>query len=136
MIAINLHPTDRMLRQFAGAWLVAFSGLAATQWLLRGHLRTAAALFGVALIVGVAGLLRPRAVHWLFVAATIAAFPIGWVVSQVMLFLLFVGVITPVALLFRLQGRDRLARHRPEHEASYWKRKTTTADMRRYLRQY
>src|ERR1041385_8530679 len=67
MIAINLHPTDRMLRQFAGAWLVAFSGLAATQWLLRGHLRTAAALFGVALIVGVAGLLRPRAGHWLFV---------------------------------------------------------------------
>jgi hypothetical protein len=136
MIDINLHPTDRMLRQFAGAWLVAFSGLAAMQWLMRGHPRTAAALVSAALIVGVAGLLRPRAVRWLFVAATIAAFPIGWVVSHVMLFVLFAGVITPVALLFKLQGRDRLARHRPGHQASYWKSKTTTADMRRYLRQY
>ena len=136
MIDINFHPTDRMLRQFAGAWLVAFSGLAATQWLMRAHPRTAAALFGAALIVGVAGLLRPRAVRWLFVAATIAAFPIGWVVSQVMLLVLFVGVITPVALLFKLQGRDRLTRRRPEHQATYWKPKATTADMRRYLRQY
>ena len=136
MVDINFHPTDRMLRQFAGAWLVAFSGLAAAQWLMRGHPRTASALFGAALIIGVAGLLRPRAMRWLFVAATIAAFPIGWVVSQVMLFVLFTAVITPVALLFKLQGRDRLTRHRPGHEASYWKPKTTTADMRRYLRQY
>ena len=136
MIEINFQPTDRMLRQFAGAWLVAFSSLAATQWLMRGHPRTAAALFGVALIVGVAGLLRPRGVRWLFVAAAIAAFPIGWVVSQIMLFVLFAGVITPVALLFKLKNRDRLTRRRPEHQASYWKPKTTTADMRRYLRQY
>ena len=136
MIALDLHPTDRMLRQFAGAWLLVFSLLAANQWLARGHTRVAMVLASLALVVGVIGLLRPRAVRWLFVAATVVAFPIGWVVSQVMLFVLFVGVITPVALLFKLQGRDRLARKRRPGQASYWKPKTTTEDMRRYLRQY
>ena len=92
-------------------------------------------LAGVAIIIGIAGLLRPRLVRWLFVAATVLAFPIGWVVSQVMLFVLFIGVMTPVALLFKAQRRDRLARTRSA-QSSYWKPKTATQDMRRYLRQY
>lgn len=136
MIDINLRPTDRMLRQFAGAWLLVCSGMAANQWLTRGNARAAVALLIAAVVVGVTGLVRPRAVRWLFVAATVAAFPIGWVVSQVMLFLLFALVITPIALLFKLLGRDRLVRRRPEQQGSYWTPKTTTADMRRYLRQY
>jgi hypothetical protein len=136
MLDINLRPTDRILRQFAGAWLVALSGLAANQWLMRGNARIAAVLLGVALLVGGAGLLCPPAVRGLFVATTVAAFPIGWVVSQVMLFILFIGVITPVAVLFRLQGRDRLSRKPPPGQTSYWKPKMTTEDIRRYLRQY
>jgi hypothetical protein len=135
MTTLDLHPTDRMLRQFAGAWLLVFSGLAANQWLMRGHARTAIALVGIALVTGVAGLLRPRLVRWLFVAATVLAFPIGWVVSQVMLVVLFIGVVTPVALLFKVQGRDRLARKRSA-QSSYWKPKTAMEDVRRYLRQY
>ena len=135
MMTPDLHPTDRMLRQFAGAWLLVFSGLAANQWLMRGHPRTAIVLASLALLIGVAGLLRPRASRWLFVAATVLAFPIGWVVSQVMLLVLFIGVMTPVALLFKAQGRDRLARKR-SRQSSYWKPRATTEDMRRYLRQY
>ena len=135
MTTLDLHPTDRMLRQFAGAWLLVFSGLAVNQWLMRAHARTAMALVGIALVIGVAGLLRPRLVRWLFVAATVLAFPIGWVVSQVMLVVLFIGVVTPVALLFKVQGRDRLARKRSA-QSSYWKPKTAMEDIRRYLRQY
>jgi hypothetical protein len=136
MIDVNFHPSDGILRQFAGAWLIVLGVLAAYQWLLRGNLPVAAALLAAALLVGVAGLVRPPAVRWLFVASTVAAFPIGWVVSQVMLVVLFIGVMTPVALLFKLQGRDRLSRKRAPGHASYWKPKTTTEDMRRYLRQY
>lgn len=136
MIDLNLHPTDRMLRQFAGTWLLVFGGFAANRWLMHDDPRSAAALLMASLAVGVAGLIRPRAVRWLFVAATVAAFPLGWVVSQVMLVVLFVAVITPIALLFKLQGRDRLGRHRGAEQASYWKPKTSTTDMRRYLRQY
>jgi Saxitoxin biosynthesis operon protein SxtJ len=136
MLDINLHPNKRVLRQFAAAWLVVLSGLAANQWLMRGNARIAAALLAIAVLVGAAGLVRPRAVRWLFVSSTIAAFPIGWVVSQVMLFVLFIGVMTPVALMFRLRGRDRLSRKPTPGKTSYWKPKITTEDMGRYLRQY
>jgi hypothetical protein len=136
MIPLNVHPTDRMLRQFSGAWLVVVSGLAASQWLMRGNPRTAMMLVSAAFLVGAAGLLRPRAVRWLFVASTVAAFPVGWVLSQLMLLMLFIGVITPVALLFRVRGRDRLWRKQPTAQSTYWKPKATTADVRRYLRQY
>ena len=136
MIDVDLHPTDRMLRQFAGAWLLVLGGLAANQWLIRGNPRIAAALLVGAVVVGVVGFVRPRAVRWLFIAATLAAFPIGWLLSQVMLVVLFVAVITPVALLFKLGGRDRLARHQRAEQTSYWRPKASTGDMRRYLRQY
>ena len=135
MIDINLRPTDRMLRQFSAAWLVMVTALAANQWLWRGNPRIGAALVVAGVVPGMSGLLVPRTVRWLFVACTIAAFPIGWVVSQVMLLVLFLVVITPVALLFNMTGRDRLARRRSSQE-SYWKRKIATEDVRRYLRQY
>lgn len=136
MLEINLRPSDRILRQFATACLVVLSGLAANQWLVRGNPRIAAALLAMAVLVGATGLVRPRAVRPLFVASTVAAFPIGWVVSQVMLFVLFIGVITPVALIFRFRGRDRLSRKPTTGQTTYWKPKATTEDMGRYLRQY
>jgi hypothetical protein len=136
MIDIDLHPTDRVLRQIAVAWLVVLGMLGGNQWLVRGHARAGLALVAVAVAVGLAGLLRPTAVRWIFVACTVAAFPIGWVVSQVMLLVLFVGVITPIALLFKLQGRDRLSRRRNPGQQSYWKPKAAAHDVRRYLRQY
>ena len=135
MIDIDLHPTDRVLRQFAGAWLVVLGILGGNQW-LRGNTRTGLALLLAAAVIGIAGLLRPTAVRWLFVACTVAAFPIGWVVSQVVLLVLYIGVITPIAVLFKLQGRDRLSRQRKPGQHSYWKPKVTAHDVRRYLRQY
>src|SRR5438132_14251898 len=105
MMTLDLHPTDRMLRQFAAAWLVVFSVLAANQWLTRGHPRTAIVLAGVAIIIAIAGLLRPRLVRWLFGAATALAFPIGWVVSQGVLLVLSIGVVCTVRLVCRSPAR-------------------------------
>lgn len=135
MIDLNLNPTLRVLRQFAGTWLVVFGAFAASQW-MRGNAVGAVALGMVAVIVCLAGVLRPRSIRWLFVASSVAAFPIGWALSQLMLIALFVGVITPVAIVFKLIGRDRLWRARQSAHESYWKPKATTADMGRYLRQY
>jgi hypothetical protein len=135
MLGIDLNPSDRILRQFAAAWAAAFGVLAARQWFLRGDAHGAEALVAAALLGGVAGLVRPRTMRWLFVGCTVAAFPIGWVVSQLMLFVLFAFVITPLAWVLKRQGRDRLGRTRSE-QASYWRPKAPVRDMRRYLRQY
>src|SRR5690349_18781026 len=105
---LPLNPTPRSLRQFSAAWLVFFLCLAARQYFVRGH-HTAGVLLGLlAMLIGLAGLIRPAAVRWIFVVSMVLAFPIGWLISQFMLALLFFVVLTPVALLFRLRGRDLL----------------------------
>jgi Saxitoxin biosynthesis operon protein SxtJ len=127
-------PKPRVLRQFAGLWMVFFSVLAAGRaW--RGHADLAAAgLAALAVIVGVLGLVRPEAVRFIYTGWMAAAFPIGWTVSQVMLVVLFFVVFTPVALVFRMMGRDPLRLRRPA-ASSYWTLKPRAMRADEYFRQ-
>jgi hypothetical protein len=133
---IPLNPTASVLRQFAGAWLVFFSAIGIHQWLNRGNELLGQTMIGLALIFGLLGLIKPQAIRWLFVVAMALAFPIGWVVSQLVLAIIFYLVITPVALFFRLRRRDLLARKPAPDQISFWSEKITPGDARRYLRQY
>jgi hypothetical protein len=60
--------------------------------------------------------------------------PIRIVVSGALLRVMYYGIFTPLALLFRLIGRDALARRRT-NAGSYWTPKTTPTDMKSYFRQ-
>jgi Saxitoxin biosynthesis operon protein SxtJ len=133
---LPFKPTARVLRQFAAAWLVFFLVVGAYRYVARGQHLVGIVVGVMAVVVGVTGLIRPTAVRWLFVGATGLAFPIGWVVSQIMLGLMFYGIITPLALLFRLQGRDLLARKPAPNRPTFWTPKQTPEDMGTYFRQY
>ncbi|MCU0782551.1 MAG: SxtJ family membrane protein [Verrucomicrobia bacterium] len=133
---VQFKPTKKVLRQFAAAWLVFFLAWAAVQWLKRGHPTAALVLGALAIVVGGLGLVSPTTIRWFYVGCMIVAFPIGWVVSLVMLAVMFYGVITPVALFFRLRGRDLLHRAPPRNVTSFWTPKTLPLDVRRYFRQY
>jgi hypothetical protein len=133
---IPTNPPAKTLRQFSAAWLVFFLAFAAHQYFKRAHHQVGIALAIAAILVGSLGLLRPAAVRWVFVGWMVAAFPIGWVISQTMLLLMFYGIITPVALFLRLRGRDSLYLRRPQNAATFWLPKQTPTDVRSYLRQY
>jgi hypothetical protein len=133
---IPFQPGNKALRQFAGAWLLFFLAFGLHQYLVRGHHTAGVVMMALALVVGLIGLVRPAAVRWLFVGWMVLAFPIGWVVSLVMLLAMFYGVITPVAMLFRLRGRDLLQRKRRVDRESFWLPKQNPGDVRSYFRQY
>src|ERR1043166_8790142 len=107
---IPFRPTSNALRQFAALWLVIFLAVGAHQYFKLGHHTQGMVLGAVAVVVGTLGLIKPGAVRWIFVGWMVLAFPIGWLVSQIMLAVLFYLVLTPVAVLFRWRGRDVLAR--------------------------
>lgn len=131
---IQFSPADRTLRQFAGIFLFVFGALSVVEATVR-HRPHLAMVYGIlALAVGSLGLIWPRAVRGLFVAWSVVAFPIGWVVSTAMLGVLFYGVFTPIALAFRAFGRDVLARRRTEVQ-SYWRPKPAARTSREYFRQ-
>jgi hypothetical protein len=133
---IPLRPTSRALRQFAAAWLVFFLAFGAHQYLVRKHTSAGLFLMALALAVGLLGLIKPGAVRWVFVVWMVAAFPIGWLISLLMLLVMYYGIITPVAVFFRLRGRDLLGRKPAPTAATFWLPKQAPQDVRSYFRQY
>jgi hypothetical protein len=132
---IPRNPSAKMLRQFAVAWLVFF-GILAARLYYRGHHTAGEIVAVVAIVVGMVGLVKPLFVKRVFVTWMILAFPMGWFVSQVMLLVMYYVFLTPVALVFRLMGRDLLMRKRQPKRASYWVPKQTPRDVRSYFRQH
>jgi hypothetical protein len=133
---IAFAPSSRILRQFAGLWLVVFMGLACWHGLWRQRPELGLGLAGLAAVVGLPGLLKPQSIRRVFVAAQLLALPIGLVVSHLILALLFYGVFTPLAVLFRLRGRDMLRIQRPLEQATYWTAKPAAAHVRDYFRPF
>lgn len=132
---IPRNPAPKTLRQFAGACLLFFGILAAREY-HKGYHIAGEVIAAVALVVGIAGLIKPSLVRWIFVGWMMLAFPVGWLVSQVMLGLMFYVVLTPVAFLFRLRGRDLLLRKRQPNRTSYWVPARKSRDVRSYFRQH
>lgn len=121
---IDLHPDRRKLRQFA-ALLAAI----AIVFVLVDPLWAIVAAYGLL------SLALPRLAYPVYIVLTVVTFPIGWVVSRVMLAILFYVVLTPIALVQRLLRRDVLRIRRPD-EGSYWEEVERERDPASYLRQF
>jgi hypothetical protein len=126
---------NRMLRQFACLWIVFFGILAFWQGWLCDHPITAAVLASVGGVIGLLGLVKPGAMRPIYRGGILIGFPIGWVVSNLLLSLLFFLMFTPLGLLLRLIRRDPLClQHNPDL-SSYWTRKPMPSNVTAYFRQ-
>jgi hypothetical protein len=125
----------RILRQFALLCLVLFGTLAGWHF-YHAHPVRAATFAVLAVGIGPLGLLRPQAIRWLFVALVTLTKPIGALVTRVILAVMFYGLFAPIALFFRLTGRDALVRGRRSGSKTYWTDRPRGTDARRYFRQY
>ena len=129
-------PKPKMLRQFAGLCLVFFLALAALAvWKGQSTLRVGI-LAGLGLGIGGVGLVQPQAIRFIYTGWMIAAFPIGWTLSRVLLGFMFYVVFTPVAFVFRLMRRDTLHVRRRAAGTSDWSVKPRTTDINEYFRQF
>jgi hypothetical protein len=133
---LPLNPAPRALRQFSSAWLVFFVILGWRQYFWRGHPQAGLGMMIAGIVIGSLGLAQATLVRWLFVALIVVGFPLGWCVTQIALVMMFLLVISPVAVCFRLCGHDPLGRRPAPERPSFWVDKTTPQDIRRYFRQY
>lgn len=132
---LSLNPTVRQLRQFAAAWAAFFGTLGIVQLLAQRRPGLGFSLCALACL-GVVGLLRPRLVRWLYIGSAVVTYPIGWVISHVVLAAVFYLVLTPIALVLRLARRDVLKlRDNPEHD-TLWTERRSAPEPDRYLRQF
>ncbi len=129
MIEIDWRPDDRTLRQFGVIALFGFSFLAAIAWweLLifgfgLGEARpiVAGAFATLAGLSALFSLVAPRANLPIYLGLTILSYPIGFVLSYLIMGFLFFVMITPMGLFFRLTGYDPLHRRFDPEATTYW----------------
>ncbi len=145
MLDIDLRPDDRRLRQFGFIALAGFGALATMAWFERlvfafglgeARLPVAGVLAGLGLLSALLSLVCPRANRPLYVGLTLLALPVGYVVSYLLMGVLFYLLITPVGLFFKMIGRDPLHRRFDREAGSYWVPLGPRPPRERYFRQF
>ena len=132
-LTLNLQPAEKQLRQFAVLCLIAFPLLT---WLWTRQLPATGWAACVGAVVAVAGWLQPGLVRPLFVLLTLVTFPIGLVAGELAMLLVYLLALAPLAIVFRLIGRDTLQRRSPTEAKSFWQPRDRTRKIEDYFRQF
>jgi len=135
-VSINTNPGRRELAVFGAVLPVTFAlaGFMVARW--TGSSAAPAIVWGTGGVLTVVYLVARPLRRAIFVGFGYAAYPIGWVVSHLVLLIVFALVVTPIALLLRLLGKDPLGRRIDPSATSYWTPREARADVRRYFQQF
>lgn len=135
LVRINRQPAPRQLLVFAAAWTVFVGVAGGLQW-LEERPNVAAACWIAAALVPAVGAVWREGLRRFYVALMLVTFPIGWVVSTVVLATLFFGVLTPIGFLLRLRRHDAMQQTDASRADSYWHRRDGAPRAASYFRQY
>lgn len=121
MVSLNLQPTKKVLRDF-GLAAVLMSGVLGLLLLWTGKISLIG--LGVIILIGtilfVLSRISPTLIKPVYLCLVILTFPIGWVVSHLIMVVFYYGIITPVAIMFKITGRDPLNRKYDPQAQTYW----------------
>lgn len=116
---IHLEISKKILRKFG--LLVGGVFLLIGYWVYHSYQNP---IFIIILTAGasliISGLLFPTALSSVYKIWMGLAFALGWLMSRVLLLILFYLVLTPISLIARLAGKSFLDRNFNEKRDSYW----------------
>ena len=141
MIKLDLNPAPHIIKQFAwfaviGMGLLGMVALKFTVGFEWDHpVFLGAVGIGVLqlllFLVGVEFLSRA-----LFIGLSVAFVPIGFVLSHVLLAGVYSLVLTPIALVFRLMGRDVIGKKLDANAKTYWHERSGDRPAASYFKLY
>lgn len=133
-LAGKKKPVPEAMRPYAIAGLAVFAALAIvfkTGILAPGPY----GLLAVAAFFLIGGFVLPDLIKPVFFVFMVATFPLGLVMGPLILGVIFYGVFTPVALIFKAIGRDTMTRKFDPAAKTYWV-EHKDAEPKRYFRQF
>lgn len=136
IVDINWNPSRKELKAFSLLLIVFFAIVAWLAYRKGASTETAWMIAGGGAVVGIAGLFSPAFIRVVYVVWMTAVFPIGFVVSNVVLAIVFYGVVSPIGLLAKLTGRNVMQLGFDRDAKTYWNIRQQIKDPRRYFRQY
>ncbi len=136
LIRINRNPSRRQLNLFGVLWLGFFAIAGGIVLGKTGSRYAALLVWCMAVSVPAAGWIVPELMRRVYLGMAFAAWPIGFVVSHVVLFMVYFLVLTPIGLAMRCFGYDPMQRRLDPKAKTYWVPKEEEASVERYFRQF
>ena len=98
-----------------------------------GPVSTTVAGFGAALVA--LGTFAPRALRAVYVGWMALAFALGWLMTRLILTLVWLVAFVPIGLLFKATGRDALHRRPDPSAKTYWHAREATGSPKERMEQ-
>lgn len=142
MIKLDFNPTKAQLRQFGMAGGLFTAGIALLVYYSVGHFDNLYEIEGIqitltlSIITTLMSILVPGALKPLYILLTTLTWPIGMIFSHLIMLFLYFIILTPVALIFKIIGRDALHRKLNRDAETYWEPAEMDIPMQRYFRQF
>ncbi len=137
LVEINWNPEKSQLRMFGLTAVIVLGAVGIILRFVFGVAGVAALLVaGAGLCIFVISLVSVKAVRMVYLGLTFAALPIGFVISILLIAAFYFFILTPVGLVFKLLGRDTLARKFRTEAATYWASHTQSSEPERYFHQF
>lgn len=137
LLEINWKPSPKDLTWFSLFGCAAGPVVATLLYTLKGvPLPWCLGLAAAGVFIGISRLISLTLTRWLYCAMVGATLPIGLTVSFTMMAVFYYLLLTPLALVFRLMGRDPLNRRFDPDASSYWQPHQQTVEKNRYFQQF
>ncbi len=145
LVEIDFNPDVKTLRQFGVIAFVGFGLLAVLAYheklifsfgLGDARATVAFALAALGTLALLFSVVAPRANRALYVGLSVLAFPIGVVISFVIMGTLYFLIIGPIAVFLRMLGKDPMHRRHDPSARSYWSAARPRRDKDSYFHQY
>jgi hypothetical protein len=136
LIRIPSDPSRRQLAVFGAAWLISLTVVGILLLARTGSLPLAASFWAAAVLVPLVGGLIPGLLRAVYLGTHWATFPVGLVMSYVVLGAVYYLVLAPTGLVMRLWGYDPLGRRFDRSASSYWSLRKPAPQIDRYFRQF
>lgn len=137
MVQLDMNPSEGKLRQFgqiAPFMLLLIACI--LRWRFGLPMSGLATFCIIGVLIFILSRLSTKLVKPVYLTLILIGFPIGWVISHLIMLLFFFGIITPLALVFRLFGRDALHRRWDSKCESYWTEHPKCDRVERYFKQF
>ena len=99
----------------------------------KGRVGWYASLFSIGMIAAFLALIAPRSLKLPYKVFTKIAHAIGWFNTKVILILIYFVIITPIAIILRISGKDPLNRKIDKNEISCWTKRLITRPAKESL---
>ena len=119
---LDWNPKQGQLTGFARAWVVVFGGGAAWFGWFNNQEQIGVILGFLAAALPIAGLLYTPSTKFIYRVVSVLTYPLGWLLSHVILCIIYFGIMTPIGVVAKLFGHAFITKGKDKNKTSYWEK--------------